>query len=252
MFLLCVSNNNKYNESNNFYYYDYLVLILYKLNLYHSDISVYLHLLNFTEPQIKNLKKIHPKIIFYIDHNKIPPENISGYISNLRVNTIKELFLIYQPTYIIYLDCDIIIRKSLNELIDLISKTDENSIIVSRRDNTTDLKTYFNTGVICIKNGCHIYNFLDYWKNYIIKNDYEWYSDQIGLYNSSIKFDNKIKILNLDKKYNDSPGICKIKRMFNHKSYIWHCQNEYNSDKWITEYYYQYFKIVLGQLKNKE
>lgn len=238
MFLLCVSNNNKYNKSNKFYYYQYLILILFKLNLYHPQIPVHLYLIGFTYQQIINLTKLHPNLTWEVDQTVI--ENISGYISNIRVKVMQKLFKKCDLKYIIYLDSDILIKGRLDGLLDQIKEAEENTVIVSIRDQCEDERLYFNTGILAIKRGDHITKMLEYWNQFIESRKYKWYSDQIGLYNCYLTFWGKVNFLDLDNRYNDSPGVVGKRRMFRESSFIWHAQNEYNTLIWQQQFYKTY------------
>lgn len=193
------------------------------------DIKIHLHLVNYNikldvnniEYSYSNLKLDNTNIKYW---NSIKYTEKNAYCANIRVKIINQL--LDNNEWILYIDADSIVRKSLNYFFKEIKLYDLSA-------HYCDKKKYYKngfrirTGVLGINNSSIMKEFMNYYSNKI--NLFEWFSDQDTLQDTYLNYKKNIKFNKINSKY--------IDWNFKNESHIWTGKGEskYNNQNYINE-----------------
>ena len=230
MIITTASNNHKYfdNHHYDYNYIDNLKFLLKSINIFHPEEQVIIYLINYTNKNDGEFTNIHPNIkIKHINKNGSNIE-IRNFSAHLRAQALLENFNKDVP-HILWLDVDIIIRRSISNLLKISTQIPTIKILV-RRGNAHNCR--FQSAVFALNNTVTTKKMLKWWADYIETNDKTnnidgWFADQHGLYLGCLKFN--INVSQLSEQYNDST--------FKPTSTIWHCKGKYKNYLWIRECY---------------
>ncbi len=195
------------------------------------DVRFHLFLVNSSEDRVANLRRIHPKLD--VQHVSWPRDAARwrGIMCCARSIPIAELTATsHEP--VIYLDSDIILRKSP---VGLFKELEQHDLLIRLRPNMTQIgpvgtphAAKFNSGVIAIRPNPSTIAFAEEYNNTMRawidagKPIIEWreedktdaYIDQEFLYLAYEKFKDRLKFKPLPDEYNDAK--------FHPESTIWH------------------------------
>jgi len=230
MIVLIASNNHKYFD-NIHYDYNYIentLVLLKSIDTIHKDELVSIYLINYSNKDDSKFYTIHTNTI--IQHLNKDGSNIEirNFSAHLRAKVIYNEFKNKNVKYVLYLDTDTLIRKPLDELLN-IDYSIPTIKILTRGTQISNLK--FQSAVFLINNTKSTREMLAWWAVYIENNNKDtniesWFADQRGLYLATKKY--KINIIKLDEIYND--------QFFKDISHIWHCKGKYHNNNWRKEY----------------
>lgn len=216
-------------------YFDKALTLIKSIRLQHSHLKIHYHQINFNQNinvdnisySYDNINLNHDKVLKF---NKISYSQKQAYCANIRFQIINNL--LSENQYILYLDADSIVRKSLNQLIDYCKNHD---LVINKCTKKTYYRKGFRlrTGVFSIRNTPIMHNFLQNLLNRIDLN--KWFSDQDSIQDTFIEYvdDIRFKLINLnyiDWYYDDSSEIWvgKGENKFTNQNYL-QLENQINT-----------------------
>lgn len=224
--ILCVSDNS------------YLPFVKTLFNSIVCNVKIpyklHLHTINVSEKEIDVFRNTYSNIEFtreYVDIDSSPfkgnafnKSKKEAYCANIRVKILYDI-MCSGTKYILYLDADSIVRKNLDDLLNIIKSSD---LVIFRRDESTNKNVKVATGVIGINNNEKSFSFIKSWKDFIIQDNimYSWYSDQKYFYKTMINhsdvYVNALPFSYIDTTFLDESIIWvgKAERKFENNSYL--------------------------------
>ena len=170
----------------------------------------HLHTVNVPDKKINFFKDTYENIEVTVDkieldekpdfNNSFNKSKKAAYCANIRAKGIHDLMM-RGCKYILYLDADSIVRKDLNQLLEMIKNTD---IIIATRKESPKIRSKVLTGVIGINNNLNSLKFVDLWKSLVLNelSLYRWYTDQV-MFTKAME-ENIINITDLPLEYIDT------------------------------------------------
>lgn len=179
----------------------------------HCNFPVTIYLIDCI-PKIGNdLKKLYKNLI--VNNIFITSEDakypLDWGVNKIRFRMMREKILAVKNTlanennkWVLFIDCDSIIRAPLDNLLKLIlgnSPQKESRLAILHRPEAKKNANKINSGVIGLTNTLLNRMLVDEWYNEALKYD-ELSSEQEGLYTAYCKMKNPIKLVPLDSRYN--------------------------------------------------
>jgi len=148
-----------------------------------------------------------------------------------------EMFVRYLEKHdaVAWFDTDCIVRKPLAGFWhDVV----EDSIKIVFRPEKKE-KRRFQAGVFAFGSGTHVRRMVSEWNEDVQKNP-AWYKDQESLYLHYMKYRDRIKLIPMPEKFNDSS--------FRTSSTIWHSKEHHFLDRTFQKEYQHYLKAAMNGL----
>lgn len=220
MVILSASNNCKYFDKRhlNYSYIENLLVLIKSIKQFHENIKIDATIINGSN-----------NIIFPIEIKGIDVKGsnieIRNYSGHYRIKKFKDE--LPKHKYLIWIDADTIVKKSLDNLFKGL-EDDEPILKIIYREECSD-NARFLSSIICINNTPETIKLVNDWHNFHINtNKNNWFSDQLSLW-QAYNINKNIRLIKLDERiYSDT--------LFGKDSIIWHCKSQYNNEKWIKEY----------------
>lgn len=216
----------------NDFYYEQLKVMLTSLSINSPREYATIHLVNFPSAEIKKLKM---KFLNYSFINKVvdfnQEDSIPGYMVCYRARVVYE-HLLNGKEPVAWFDTDLIIRKDLSPAWE---DLDGNQFKILNR-NTPDKDCKFQAGIFFVGYSQETLDLISDWEEITVKEN-KWFADQKNLYLMYEKHSDKVKLIKMDKKFNDVG--CSKNPCFLKDSYIWHCKKKhFNRSPFREEYLY--------------
>lgn len=179
----------------------------------HCDYPVTVYLID-SVPQVGNdLKKLYKNLtvnnIFITSEDVKKPldwgmNKIRFRMMREKILAVKNILANENNKWVLFIDCDSIIRAPLDGLLKLIlgdSPQKESRFAILHRPEAEKNMHKINSGVVGLTNTLLNRMLVDEWYNEALKSD-ALSSEQEGLYNAYCKMKNHIKLIPLDSRYN--------------------------------------------------
>lgn len=156
-----------------------------------------------------------------------------GYMTCYRTEMFVKTMLRCQFDKVAWIDADCIIRGSLDKLWEDVG---ENTIKIAYRPRYIEKgksNRVFQAAVFALGNGRYIQKMIYEWNKRVQKSP-EWYRDQEELYKCYLKYKDRINLIPLNKKLNDST--------FRDSSIIWHSKGHHFDDPKFQREFRKYAK----------
>ncbi len=239
MLYLITADGKKYGRektSTEYSFVDNLICIVNGLKMYNDDLPVRLYLYNFDKKDIDRILCIKKSKLEIINNElEISKEDLGGYLVSVRVELLKEILEKKENEWCIYLDTDILVRGSLENLVEELKKEKDRGKFYAVCREKNDPKSYFQAGIYGINNTNISRLMVESWHRRVKENGYKWWSDQHMLYDVYEEMKEKMDFVNMSKIYNDCPHVFGRGKCFKKDSIIWHCQGNIGNEKWRKE-----------------
>ena len=223
------------------FYFEQLLVLLTSIRINSPNDMVSIFLVDFPK-EVEHKLNIEFDKFKFINRtlNVSSKKNVAGFMVCYRSLVVKECLEIYkEPTA--WFDTDIIVR---NDLKLFWNGVDTDQLKILYRGDSSPKHTRFQAGVFAVGYSEDTMKYISEWNN-VIQSSHLWYEDQKQLYILYTKYSDRIKLIKMDKGFNDV-GDSNKKESFSDDSTIWHCKKPHFYNKKFRKEYLKYLKMVRG------